>query len=42
MVDEGIAVDTVYVESSKAFNTVVHCILIGNPRKYRLDKLPVR
>lgn len=42
MVDGGIAVDAVYVESSKAFHGVVLCILIGNLRKHRLNRWLVR
>lgn len=42
MVGEGITVDVVYVESSKAFHGVFLCILIGNLRKHRLDRWVVR
>ncbi|XP_037228154.1 uncharacterized protein LOC119140725 [Falco rusticolus] len=38
----GTAVDAVYVDCSKAFNTVFYHILIGELRNYRLDKWAVR
>jgi len=41
-VDEGRAVDVVYLNFSKAFGTVFHHILIGNLRKYGLDEWTVR
>jgi len=41
-VDEGRAVDVVYLESSKAFDTVSHNILIGKLRKCGLDEWSVR
>ncbi|XP_030921128.1 uncharacterized protein LOC115949049 [Geospiza fortis] len=40
--DEGRAVDIVYLDFSKAFNTVPHNILIGKLRKYGLDEWTVR
>lgn len=36
--DEGRAVDIVYLDFSKAFNTVPHNILIGKLRKCGLDE----
>ncbi|KAJ7403266.1 RNA-directed DNA polymerase from mobile element jockey-like protein [Pitangus sulphuratus] len=41
-VDEGRAVDIVYLRFSKAFNTVSHNILIGKLRKCGLDEWTVR
>ncbi|KAF4796460.1 hypothetical protein TURU_083974 [Turdus rufiventris] len=40
--DEGRAVDTVYLDFSKAFNTVPNNILIGKLRKHGLDEWTVR
>ena len=40
-VDEGRAVDVVYLDFSKAFNTVSHDILLGKVRKYGLDEWSV-
>ncbi|TRZ08930.1 hypothetical protein HGM15179_018171 [Zosterops borbonicus] len=40
--DEGRAVDIVYLDFSKAFNTVFHSILIGKLKKCGLDKWTVR
>ncbi|PKU42020.1 rna-directed dna polymerase from mobile element jockey-like [Limosa lapponica baueri] len=40
--DEGRAVDVVYLDFSKAFNTVAHIILIAKLRKYGLDEWTVR
>jgi len=42
MVDKRPAVDAVYVDRSKAFNTVSHLIVIGKLRKYRLNNWIVR
>ena len=41
-VDEGRAVDIVYLDFSKVFDTVSHQILIEKKMKYRLDKQTVR
>jgi len=41
-VDEGRAVNDVYLDSSKASDTVSHNILIGKPRKCGLDEWRVR
>ncbi|NWX40362.1 PO23 protein, partial [Steatornis caripensis] len=41
-VDEGRAVDVVYLDFSKAFDTVSHNILIGKLRKSGLDERTVR
>ncbi|GAB0183305.1 mitochondrial enolase superfamily member 1 [Grus japonensis] len=41
-VDEGRAVDVVYLDFSKVFDTVSHNILIGKLRKYGLDEWRVR
>ncbi|GAB0207637.1 mitochondrial enolase superfamily member 1 [Grus japonensis] len=41
-VDEGRAVDVVYLDFSKAFDTVSHNILIGKLRKCGLDEWTVR
>jgi len=41
-VDEGRAVDVVYLDFSKAFNTVSHNILLGKLRKCGLDEWSVR
>jgi len=41
-VDEGRAVDVVYLDFSKAFDTVSHNILTGNLRKCGLDEWTVR
>jgi len=40
--DEGRAVDAVYLVFSKAFNTVSHNILLGKLRKCGLDEWTVR
>jgi len=37
-VDEGRAVDGVYLDFSKVFGTVSHDILLGKLRKYGLDE----
>jgi len=41
-VDEGKAVDVVYLDFSKTFDTVSHNILLGKPRKCGLDEWSVR
>ena len=41
-VDEGRAVDVVYLDFSKTFDTVSHNILLGKLRKCGLDGLTVR
>jgi len=41
-VDEGRAVDVVYLDFSKAFDTVSHNILTGELRKHGLDEWSVR
>jgi len=41
-VDEGRAVDVVYLNFSKAFNTVSHNICLGKLRKRGLDEWSVR
>ncbi|PKU45797.1 rna-directed dna polymerase from mobile element jockey- hypothetical protein [Limosa lapponica baueri] len=41
-VDKGRAVDVVYLDFSKAFNTISHNILIGKLRKHGLDEWTVR
>ena len=41
-VDEGRAVDVVYLDFSKAFDTVSHNILLGKLRKYGLHEWSVK
>jgi len=41
-VDEGRAVDVVYLDFSKAFDTVSYCILPGKLRKCELDEWSVK
>jgi len=41
-IDEGRAVDVVYLEFSKAFDTVSHDIFLGKLRKCGLDEWSVR
>jgi len=41
-VDEGRAVDVVYLHFSKAFDTDSHNILLGKLRKYGLDEWSVK
>jgi len=41
-IDEGRAVDVVYLDFSKAFNTVSHDILLGKLRNCGLDEWSVR
>jgi len=41
-VDEGRAVDVVYLDFSKAFDTVSHVFLLGKLRKWGLNEWTVR
>ncbi|CAM4513480.1 unnamed protein product [Caretta caretta] len=41
-VDEGKAVDVLYLDFSKAFDTVSHSILVSTLRKYGLDECTIR
>ena len=41
-IDVGRAVDVVYFDFNKAFDTVSHSILVMKLRKYRIDEWTVR